>query len=452
MLQSERIDAPEAAAPWIPTFASVLAAAIAAALLCPAPQASPRNPADALLWAVLFVCAIGGVTAVAARVSVAAFCPSVADRAGPTALAFAGNGVWFAPLAIFVAHDRSWSFLGAALLGVATARLLRRCDDGFDDDELEGLRPGDGLMFASWVPAGSPRRTLRAFAAALAIETGGLVEAMGKTAFSALLAGVGCFLVACSTATVARTPREHSVWRPGTDFAVPALCSIALATLGLVRIPGFSETRDEVRRNAEPSSSRVGMAREVLLSGAILLPNMSRYVKLVAPVPSQRAELTLNRTAPPTSIEFSGEYWIFLSPLHRPPKSSMVERGTPITYTFTAVDRSPLIMQARQRLRTPIDPRCCSAIHVAVRNADKQPETISLQVTLATSTLRGPRQQLGVRDLPTTESAVLSFPMPARSVIPQFDEIIVEFQLHSPRMNRSANVSVQRFLLTPRRR
>lgn len=131
----------------------------------------------------------------------------------------------------------------------------------------------------------------------------------------------------------------------------------------------------------------------------------------------------------------------------------MVDRTTPITYTFTAVDRTPILMQARQRLGLPIQARCCSAIEVAVRNADQQPETISLQLSLATSARpRGPYLRLGVRRLPAAESAVLSFPMPSRPASPQFDEIIVEFQLHSPRLYRSANVSIQRFVLVPRAR
>jgi hypothetical protein len=393
----ERTNVPDSAMPWLPTFACALAGGLTAILACPEPSARLLTPGVAALRAVLCVCLVAGVTAVVARVSFAAFFPSVGEQAGAAALAYAGNGVWFAPLAVFVGQDRSWSILGAALLGLATARLLRRCRGGFDEVAPEESLSFDGQMFVGLAPAGSTRRLFPTFTATVAMEAGVIAQAVGQTGVAAVLAGIGCFIVAGSAAPVVQAQPGFSSRQLRKELAIQGLCAVALATLGLIRIPGLSETHAWSSRTGAAPSPPGNFADKDLLSGVILLTDLPRHVKLVAPIPNQRATVSLNRAASATVIEFSGEYWIFPIPMQRPPKNSMVVRGTPLTYVFTSVDRSALIMQARQRLGFSISPRCCSAIEVAVRNADKQPETIALRVSLATSTLsRGRYQQLGV--------------------------------------------------------
>ncbi len=433
--------------PWLPTIACLLAAVVTAAVTCPEPLSGTPTPAEAALRALLAVCLVGGVTAAVARVSFAAFSPCSSDELQDTVLAFAGTAVWLAPLAVFVVQKESWSFLGAAAVGIASANLLWRCRAGSDPEAAADPASGRVPFLAE---AGSSQTLLFSFAGAAAVQAGICAHAIGQVAAAALLTGAGC-LIAGGAAPVVKARTE--VRRPRAGLAIRSMCAVVLAALGLTRLPGPSHASGERNASANAASALAGVPDKNLLAGAILLADPPKDRKLIAPVVNRSGNVSLKRAIPPDSIDFSGEYWIFPISLRRPPKGSMVERASPLGFKFTCVDRSPLIMLARQRLRAALDPRCCSAIEVAVRSADPQPETITVRTSLATSTLtRGRYQQLGARELPAAESAVLRFPMPARSTIPEFDEIVVEFELSSPRLHRSANVSVQRFVFIPRAR
>ena len=84
----------------------------------------------------------------------------------------------------------------------------------------------------------------------------------------------------------------------------------------------------------------------------------------------------------PLSIPFSGEYWMFRWPYARPPKTSFFQRGSPAALSFSSTDHRPLQMEARHKLDQPVALSCCSAIRLEIRNADRYPGTISLELVL----------------------------------------------------------------------
>lgn len=431
MLLSPSKDSSDSGAPWLPIVASVLAGVVTAAWACPGSFSHAVKPGEAALRATVYVGLVGGITGAVARLYFSAFFSSVENAMGAAAFSCAGNGVWLAPIAIFVAQQQSWSVLGAALLGLATARVLwRYCTTAAGD-----LR--------------EDRQPVRLFAAVVAIEAGVFALADGRLGAAAALTGAGCFLVASAAVPVMDAPPGFLSRRPRMGFAIQAGCAIALATLALVRIPDPASRPGSSGRHAVASGR--AFDDEDLLSGVILTHEVRRF-KLVAPVRNERrGHYSRALAAPPAGIEFSGEYWILSAPMQRPPRGSLVERATPITRTFTAVDRSPILMQARQRLPSAVDSRCCSAIEVAVRSTDKQPETIALGLYLADSTIaKSPIQRLGVAKLPPRETAVVSFRMPPRPVVSRFDEIVVDIYLSGSRRHRSANIAIQRFVLVPR--
>jgi hypothetical protein len=182
---------------------------------------------------------------------------------------------------------------------------------------------------------------------------------------------------------------------------------------------------------------------------------------LIAPLPALGSNPFQGRPARPLSIPFGGEYWMFRWPFAHPPASSFFERGTPSKLAFSTTDHTPLEMEAHQKLETPIDINCCSRIQIEVLNADRYPGTLTLELVL----LRSPSlMALSLGSVP-----VLSRPdlkrdpvMPARETLDftvpavtpqsfdQFNELKIAFHRARLRMDKSAKVSVERFVLLPR--
>ncbi|MBK9167614.1 MAG: hypothetical protein IPM24_09145 [Bryobacterales bacterium] len=446
----------ESGMPWLPTLASVAAGLFTAALACPAPQTKAFGAVETLLRAVFAVCLAGGASAVAARASFSAFGSAAGGR--EVALRYAGIGVWFAPLAVFVGGDdpvaSAAALVTAVLLGLATARLLRRWETGAgaDDWRIPHGRPA----FAAVASPGPSPGLHYALAATLAVQAALVLLTNARTGAAVVLAGVAAFLLAASPVLAPAPSRVATpLRRLSLGLGVRAMSAGALAVFGL--LPDVTYVAELPEESVRPfkhhrrAPSRGVMDDRDLHAGAILLVEAPRSVVLTAPVPVQRPVLASKPRPRTDAIDFSGEYWIFPSPMQRPPENSLIERATPLTYNFTAVDRSPLIMRARQRLDAPVDLRCCSAIDVAVNNGDKQPGTVALGVSLFLSSLpRGPRQRLGPLPLREAGPAVLRYRIPARPVIGEFDEIVVEYDLRSPRIHRSANVAIESFTLIRR--
>jgi hypothetical protein len=119
-------------------------------------------------------------------------------------------------------------------------------------------------------------------------------------------------------------------------------------------------------------------------------------------------------------------------------------------------------MKALQKLDHPLDLGCCRAIQITISNADRYPGTVALELLLIDTQLPGQRvQSLGQRDvlsrpdvkgldravIPVTE--VLEFPVPGSAQIRQFDGIQVLFHRAYFRVDRSARISIEHFILVP---
>jgi hypothetical protein len=160
------------------------------------------------------------------------------------------------------------------------------------------------------------------------------------------------------------------------------------------------------------------------------------------------------------SIPFSGVYWMYRPPFDRPPRTSHVQQGNPLMLSFRTTDHAPMSMEAYQKLGREIDTKCCSAIQIAISNADRSPGTVALELVLIDS--QSPNQPMlslesrGVSRLrtsgaerasPATET--LDFAIPAAAALHQFDVIKVIFHRDSVRWDTSARISIERFLFLP---
>lgn len=163
--------------------------------------------------------------------------------------------------------------------------------------------------------------------------------------------------------------------------------------------------------------------------------------------------------ARPFTIPFSGQYWIFKQPNRRPPRDSYFQRSNRLALSFVTTDGAPLMMEARRKLDRAMDVTCCGAIQVVISNADRFPGTVALEVILADAA--GRRQRLGRHDIISRPQGALwrqpispipetlEFAIPATTAVHQFNEIGVVFHRDPMRADRSARISIERFILVP---
>jgi hypothetical protein len=193
-------------------------------------------------------------------------------------------------------------------------------------------------------------------------------------------------------------------------------------------------------------------------TGIILLPEHEQHTTLVPPLPSMPRSLFDARHRNPLSIPFYGAYWFFKLPDTQPPPNSYVTHGTPTEMTFFAPDSRPLMMEAHQNLGKLINLACCREIRIEIQNADRYPGTVSVELVLK-NTREGQEGSVSLGSAPVTSTPgdldvlmkeTLTFPIPARSAISQFDELEIRFPRQRTRIFRSAKVAILRFVLVPR--
>jgi hypothetical protein len=197
--------------------------------------------------------------------------------------------------------------------------------------------------------------------------------------------------------------------------------------------------------------------------GIILWPEVKPQTQLVAPLPSWVRRPGPAQLPPPATIPFSGEYWMFRPPNLRPPQRSYFQKASPLKLSFVTTDHVPLRMEAHQRLEHEIDLQCCGAIQIAISNADSYPGSVTLELilidgqepvrnsqTLGTAEVASwPLQAFWSREVHPV-SDLLNFVIPASTVLRQFNEIKVLFHFSLIRRDRSARISIERFVLLPR--
>jgi hypothetical protein len=320
-------------------------------------------------------------------------------------LAFAA--MWFAPLGILMVRQSWWLLLGTGCLAIALANL--RTGQAEDSNH---------------------------FFDASALQTGAVAAIAGAVGIAALCIGIACYRITRSVSPEpSRSRRQAAI-----------LIAIVLTAVGLIpsstapRTGQALEEGDATMKSKQPNQPD-------LFSGVILKTTKQSHVALVAP-PSRRTSYGRGMLKP-MFIPFSGEYWMFYWPRRRPPKSSLLEFGDPNDFKFTAADFSRLSMEARQTISAPIDVESCGSIEVDITSTDPMPGTVFLELILAdTRTTQAPRQSLG--EVEARATGKLHFEVPSQSAIQEFDEIAVVYRLQPPRVHRSANISINSFLLIPR--
>jgi hypothetical protein len=415
----------------------------------------------------------------------------------PDVLRTAATAVWFGPAMILLSNFSLASLLPALVLVVYASRLLyaqwRPVMAGPSPPRVYIAREPGAFADCQMPQAFVWRERLPAIGAALCLEGGAVAVAahyplLGAAFFCAGTAVLTVFSMATGAANAGRPPTLPKsivgilativlavlltlggVGRGGGMFGVrgasgaghPSLVETARAVLRELfygEIPGRRSGSGPAGPSV-PSPDYTGASGG--FAGVILWPEIKPVTTLIAPLPALGSNPFQGRPAQPLSIPFGGEYWMYRWPFAHPPASSFKERGTPSKLAFSTTDHTPLQMEAHQKLETPIDVGCRSGIQIEVLNADRYPGTLTLELILLNTENGGPvSMSLGsepvmsrpdiAQDAVKPVRETLTFPVPPQSAMDQFTELKIVFHRARLRMDKSAKVSVERFILQPR--
>jgi hypothetical protein len=291
----------------------------------------------------------------------------------------------------------------------------------------------------------------------------------------------GCVLLALAPFNFAwvRTPTEHS-GRFGSRMnaatlrqassAIPALAVTVLAMLagmghdlhlwgmGLGGGQGHSATDLQKTQNLPADPSLGGHVSIILLTA----PQNQQFQ---VPRPTQPL-LQGNRLNKPMVIQFDGEYWYFQPPDSGPGPGAYTARDNPLTANIHSVLAIPLLMQAHQRLGSPLPLGCCREVEVEIENREQASGTPELAMSLSDSAHPGKSLLLGVQSVrsslsragsaPAQETLRFTIPAPAgpaagpgKDQLRQFDQIDMLIMPSSARMQSGAKIAVRTLKFMP---
>jgi hypothetical protein len=250
------------------------------------------------------------------------------------------------------------------------------------------------------------------------------------------------------------------VWR-WTQRRSKVFLVILNALLLSLPMPDLYSSRGASGTNTRSAPKDMGgITADDTFPGVILFPEVRQHAILVPPLPAMK-HLFSAKNPNPLSIPFFGSYWVYKWPQRRLPRNAITMHGDPDDKRFQSTDGNPLSMEAHQNLGAFIETSCCSAIEVAIRNGDRYPGSVLVDLLLADSHMPA-KAPVSLGPLPVLSTQpfhpgwrqemveTLSFPLPLTPGIPRFDEFTVKFELSHSRGNHSPGIAIERFVLVPR--
>ena len=423
---------------------SLALAGLAAALFAAATPTPATGLRSAALHATAALTTILLVAAAAAKLTLRTSDPS---SAWLTVRRSAAVCAWLLPLAVAWSAGSLWVVPAAIVFAILVADLVRPPDEPDEGSPAFG-RPA--LLFS---PAErQPEDAARSSASKLAAAA--LCSALAFGVSGAIMAAASLAALACAiVAWFLPVPK-----RRGFGGLVQIALAFLLATIILTPFadylggPAWRGTGSASEREPEAATGGSTNTPGGQFSGVVLLTQLESQRPVLEAPPSPRPYPSPPIVSSPVSILFTGEYWYYYWPMARPAEDALRKLGDPKLLIYHAVDRSSLIMQARQPLPKALPLSCCRAIEAALEIREEQSESVVVElILLDSSRKRRNRVSLGHRDLPPASRypSTLRFTMPAAPAMQSFDEILVWFHLYDPREGKSARVAVDRFTLIP---
>jgi hypothetical protein len=409
------------------------------------------------------------------------------------ALRTSATAVWLAPATILLSAMSPAALAAALVLVASTTRLLySQWAEIHPYAPLPVISP-DRLLFE---PPPSPLRIrdlIPGLAASFGVQAGVIAIPAGYPLLAAALFCLSVSMVTLSTllAGVYRVDRPTTLPRSLFGVLLTVILAAGLTVGGLSfgfggdgdasfeqpsGQPGLLQrVRELTKKLAEKKEDPLDSATKIFIppadnievaddsfTGVILWPEAKPAPKLIAPSASSPLSWLSPVPTKPLTIPFSGQYWMWKFPRTHPPKDSYFRRTTPLAMSFVTTDHRPLAMDARQKLDHAIDLSCCGAIRISLMNQDRYPGTVSLEMILSDSgepsrlnqslgriqVSSRPQRRPFTSLLPVPET--LTFDIPAGTRLRAFDEIQVIFHREMMRVDRSARMSIEEFVLIPR--
>ena len=365
-----------------------------------------------------------------------------------TAARIAQTNVWMPPLLLWLWQSSPWAVVPACLLGASAVSRLH-------------------LGFVRGMPA--------SFLASVLLQWGVVLWMVDRQVKAALVLALCTIVLNLLIRTKPPSPQTTARdWnRAAVALVASFLLTIAALVPNLIGGGGGSSAANsgnpakppKIQQDSGGRGQRAQSAEEIVAEthrGILLFPEEERYVRLVPPLPMMGRGLKKMKKNEPLSIPFYGVYWMYREPFKEPPAGSHVVRGDPDVKSFRSADFIPLAMEAHQHFGKLIDLTCCKKVGVAIRNADRFPSMISIELIVVNTTLPGkPSLSLGraavtsappLRQGPGSLSApeTLHFDIPQDAALAQFDKLTVVFHRSLLRSYRSARIAIEKFILEPR--
>lgn len=464
-----------------------------------APRLKFESPGAIVLSAFVYAGLAWAFSAGLTLLLCAAFLGWNAEAAFRMSLRTSRTAVWFAPACILVSHLSPAALIPALALVFGTTQLLytewvsaqppapapppssRGSFEPIPSPPFlrtMALPVIAALVFQASVTAQSMRYPLLAAAffsmgvalATLLLLNGGVMKAEQSTTLPKAIFGVLLtFVLAAGLTAVHVIVRQYKGlpgWGGGAENVASSRNPFdSIRELMRQLLPGDDGNADEAEaEKARAQGAGIVPVTDDVFPGIVLVSEAKSYATLVAPSPSWLKASVASIASQSYSIPFSGEYWMFRGPHTRPPRGARYQAGNPADLSFKTNDRSPMKMEARQKLDRNLPLSCCGAIRVQVANADRFPGTISLELELIERLSAG-ESSVSLGRLALTEWPVVSrfegperpvyesleFPIPPSAAIQQFNEFRLILHRDMVRSDRSARVSIERFTLVPRR-
>jgi hypothetical protein len=455
--------------------AGSLGAFLVAGLLCRWPPPHPLSPAAAILTAFTYVSI--AMLSGAASTWFFWFPSGMASSVSLSLFTIVSAIGWtWVPTVVLLSRQRSISAVPvAAIAAVVMASGIRKIVPSLTGTTSANLLNGKWKqreLFAAYLD--TPPREMDGWIVAISLYGGLFALHRHSLCAGSFLVALCAFLLTWklmsggASAWGNRENRLHALLRLAKATSTAVLITTGLLLLGLQR--GVSSgAMDYFARDRGSSGRRVPQQQKGVEKSAadffgyqrIILWPVAEKKKVVAPVLSKTSLSGFN-TSKPLTIRFDGSYWYFQPRGRGPGTRAHVARGNPLTVDVRSVNFIPLVMEAHQSLAAAVPLACCREIQVTIENHDNAPGIISLGVLLTDSTSLGkPTLYLDQQTVVSTEpghftvksspaTEVLSFRVPGRPKIQQFDEITVIFFPDSERPNTGAKIAIKQFDLIPR--
>ncbi|MFC5860968.1 hypothetical protein ACFPT7_01535 [Acidicapsa dinghuensis] len=452
---------------WTAIFAGLFAALSAAMLLCRSPQTSISQMTVVLLaGAYLTATALFGTTG-SYLYWVRSYARSASSIASglPALLQSTVRGwYWIPAIVLLFRKDSAFAPAVAAAGAAILAFSLRREGPAALTPELPAASEQlDHTLFAQSL------RTARAewsgYAVAICVYAAVLVLTRGWLFLACTFLALAAFVFAWNR-TPASNAAQYSLKLRSINLgqarsAIPALIVTALAMLagaghdlhlwgmGL----GHGGATDLPKLHHPPVPA--GLSGHV----SIILLTAPQKQQFFAPHPTQPL-LQGTHLNKPLVIQFDGEYWYFQPPDSGPGPGAYIARESPLVANVHSVLHIPLLMQAHQRLDSPLPLTCCHAIEIDLENRDQSPGALDLSMSVSNSANPGKPVLLGLQHLQSSEGNLwqthatpahetLRFSIPVHADINQFNQIDMLIIPGLTRMQSGAKIAIQTIRLLP---